>query len=556
MYNFWHKHRGKITICCLAVIAAVTVVTVVRFRLYDGPRFYASHHDMSLSQLKDRGNAFIAAGKPDSALVCYSLIINAYNPDMPPEDKKLVCGAYNNSGYVYYFFYYDYTQAYKNFLLAREIGEEVGYNRALGQIWLNTGNLYFNYHEIDKSTDCYKKALQYSYAAKDTLTILITYINLFAVVYPEGKLSSITPQTQAMLHMKGKEKYPLGNTIDLMIRAVGREDAGDIDGAVELLRQSRDKIDIDLMADRYAFWTNRMIVYMYMRHGHPDKGLSHARENVRDMESKHLYDMTYLAYSNMADLYETQGMMDSARIYRLKAYEVSDSLFTAKKFGYIKDVDASYRIQRVNREMRELSQKKQIQQTVLTLVSIGTLIILVLFFMVLRRGRKLAALHESIYNQLQERLALEVNVSRGVQDHPSEEHEKYRNSSLDSNDKQAIYERVLQVLNSEAIFQPEFSLDTMARITDTKCHHLSQIMGEMFKKNFNSVLAEWRIREACRRLSDVEHYGNYTIEAIGTSLGFNSRSYFSVCFKKQTGLTPGEYIKLSRKRIGRPVKIE
>ena len=50
-----------------------------------------------------------------------------------------------------------------------------------------------------------------------------------------------------------------------------------------------------------------------------------------------------------------------------------------------------------------------------------------------------------------------------------------------------------------------------------------------------------RIKEACRRLNDRANYDPFTIEAIGQSVGFSSRSAFSKAFKQITGLMPGAY---------------
>ena len=61
----------------------------------------------------------------------------------------------------------------------------------------------------------------------------------------------------------------------------------------------------------------------------------------------------------------------------------------------------------------------------------------------------------------------------------------------------------------------------------------------------------YRIREACRRLSDPAR-SNLTIEAISDELGFRSRSNFNTVFKKITGLTPGSYQKFAREEKARP----
>jgi AraC-like DNA-binding protein len=75
---------------------------------------------------------------------------------------------------------------------------------------------------------------------------------------------------------------------------------------------------------------------------------------------------------------------------------------------------------------------------------------------------------------------------------------------------------------------------------------VSQVINEQMGKNFNALLNEYRIQEACRRFNDIANYGNYTIEAIGNSVGYNSRSTFITQFKSVTGLTPSEFQKMAK----------
>lgn len=42
------------------------------------------------------------------------------------------------------------------------------------------------------------------------------------------------------------------------------------------------------------------------------------------------------------------------------------------------------------------------------------------------------------------------------------------------------------------------------------------------------------------------HYGGLTIEAIGQSLGFKSRTNFTAIFKRFTGMTPAAYQRMTR----------
>ena len=54
-----------------------------------------------------------------------------------------------------------------------------------------------------------------------------------------------------------------------------------------------------------------------------------------------------------------------------------------------------------------------------------------------------------------------------------------------------------------------------------------------------------RVRLACMRLSDLEGFGNYTVKAIGESVGYKVYGTFINVFKKATGITPSMYQKLT-----------
>jgi AraC family transcriptional regulator len=50
-------------------------------------------------------------------------------------------------------------------------------------------------------------------------------------------------------------------------------------------------------------------------------------------------------------------------------------------------------------------------------------------------------------------------------------------------------------------------------------------------------VAEWRVREACRRLA----YGEDSIEQIAEALGFSNRNHFSRVFKQYAGCGPATF---------------
>ncbi|MBO6288433.1 MAG: AraC family transcriptional regulator [Prevotella sp.] len=45
-------------------------------------------------------------------------------------------------------------------------------------------------------------------------------------------------------------------------------------------------------------------------------------------------------------------------------------------------------------------------------------------------------------------------------------------------------------------------------------------------------------------MNDTEHYGRYSVEGISNDVGFRSRTSFTTSFKRVTGLTPTEYMRI------------
>ncbi len=124
---------------------------------------------------------------------------------------------------------------------------------------------------------------------------------------------------------------------------------------------------------------------------------------------------------------------------------------------------------------------------------------------------------------------------------------KYRYNHIDEDVKDKITARIMQVMeNVDEICREDFSVQRLSELVGWKYNYVAQVLSERFNKNFSTMLSEYRIREACKRLGDRERYGNYTIEGIAQSVGYKSRTSFTLLFKKVTGLLPSGYVKMTR----------
>lgn len=80
-----------------------------------------------------------------------------------------------------------------------------------------------------------------------------------------------------------------------------------------------------------------------------------------------------------------------------------------------------------------------------------------------------------------------------------------------------------------------------ARHLHISMSHLSTVLREGLKTNFNDLINGYRIEEVKKRLKD-PMYKDYTLLGIAEDCGFNSKTSFYRIFKKYTGITPTEYI--------------
>ena len=159
--------------------------------------------------------------------------------------------------------------------------------------------------------------------------------------------------------------------------------------------------------------------------------------------------------------------------------------------------------------------------------------------------------NRSLYEQNQQLLANidRVRQMRKEQDAPTE---KYGRGKMEGDDISQVMEKVERVMDeSEEIYSTEFSLDRLAELAGETESRVSQAINTSGHKYYE-LLNEYRVREACRRMSDRKQSDNLTIEAIGQSVGFKSRSNFVATFKRLTGLTPSAYLKQPSKAKKQP----
>lgn len=125
---------------------------------------------------------------------------------------------------------------------------------------------------------------------------------------------------------------------------------------------------------------------------------------------------------------------------------------------------------------------------------------------------------------------------------------KYKNSGMSESFKTKLSHDLDLLMRQEKLYRAnDLRLDSVASKLNTNRHFISQIINEVFGKNFFDYLNSMRVEEAKHLLEDTSKK-QLNIIQVAYSVGFNNKSTFNSVFKRITGVTPTEYRKSFSKK--------
>jgi AraC-like DNA-binding protein len=120
---------------------------------------------------------------------------------------------------------------------------------------------------------------------------------------------------------------------------------------------------------------------------------------------------------------------------------------------------------------------------------------------------------------------------------------KYQKSTLNDQDASAIHERLMNLMAKQKPYtNPDLTLNELARLVEVHPNHLSQVINSKEQKSFYDLVNQMRVEEFILRLTEPSAQ-QFTMLSISYDCGFNSKASFNRNFKKNTGLTPRDYLK-------------
>lgn len=104
-------------------------------------------------------------------------------------------------------------------------------------------------------------------------------------------------------------------------------------------------------------------------------------------------------------------------------------------------------------------------------------------------------------------------------------------------------QKIISYLNeSKPFLDPKFNIEDLVTNLNIPKHHVYYCLNHILKEKFTTIRNNFRVEHA-KNLLLSDQLKIMTIEAIGLTSGFASKSNFFAMFKDNTGLTPYEFVK-------------
>ena len=253
-----------------------------------------------------------------------------------------------------------------------------------------------------------------------------------------------------------------------------------------------------------------------------------------------------LKYSINDILYEYyQQNADSslAAHYDYQRLKTKDELNNGNNLSTVKQGRFLRELEQIRLNFQNEQQKQRTAAIVLVIVSLALVILIFLVVIIYRAYKRQKQLIDVLYSRNRQ-LVKSNQLLLPVDEEPTSDNSpKQKTADL----PEEIFDSIIKIMeDTEVICNKGFSMTQLCYLLGYNRTYVSRAIREKWGTNFNGLLNSYRIKEACKRMSDTKAYSNLTIEAIAESLGYASRSNFSTVFKRTTGMSAAEFIKRNK----------
>ena len=534
---------------------------------------YRQLGDTPSDELYKTGRGFLEENKLDEAMVCFSIVGNRYSPNMTDEEKRLCAYSLNNAGGISQL-RSNYSIAFSYFKKAIQIADEPIY-----QAYNNIAGIYLFYNDYKNARQYLTQAFDISLEQKNWESLSNSLQNLIFLGWKMDSLASLQPQIERYRSVDSIPPSLSGYTIGIADGTIAAS-KGQYREAIRIFSGVINADSTILSANHFVYNTPLYIAKCYMALKDYPLAMQYLKTVEEEMRRIDDYYMLMYVYNLQIECCQQDGNAEGARKAKYDLLNLKDSINTVEELEKIKNIEFFDEVDKYEKQVVELSHQKNTRTRVAIISCLALLVVALLFIVAIIQNRRLRESNKELYRKTDElvrqadseklqRTAYKKKIDGFIEKIASLQGtiNTLRSASLPASstpiaeepttapaassplpdDQSAIVERIYQQLDDvDFICQPDLTVERLAQAIGIHDRYVSQVINESTNKNFNTLLNEYRIREACKRLTDFDTYGQMTNETIAEGLGYKSRSHFIRTFKKMTGLTPSQYQKIAR----------
>lgn len=511
---------------------------------------------LPIDSLFKKGEAAIDSGNRDEAIQIFTLICSA---DDGNGDRRLFAKAHQRRGYMLYSGE-NFAEAMQDYLQARGIAERNGLRDMLPGIYTDIGNVFSSTNDLESGIMFYRKALATDAARENRDLLPILYNNMLYAYYLKAEGDSVKKYFTLFSDVNPtdlRSRYDL-----LMNRGLLDDIEGNQEKAVEMYHRAAGFARDSLNSPDCEAAANSNIARSYERSGLADSAMYYLQINERMAREKGYNNLLVESLRDMARIHDRMGHKTEALQCKSEYLSLSDSLFSRETMNLIKNSQALYEQNSDAYTIRALNDTNAQQRGwIMTLFAVLAVIAL-LSVLLWRQKRKLTNAYRDLYERNVTLLEAERKYAERIGTLENRITALTEKSGADTADLQStrkplipkeqrelLLAKIGKVLESPAFYcDADCSIDRLASAIDSNARYVSEVINTEYGMNFRSFINKYRVKEAMRRLEDVEHYGHLTIKAVAESVGYKSQATFISVFSKETGLKPSLYQQLALRR--------
>lgn len=568
----------------ILLIILLTPMTATHVSAFGQDSMYGRLSKYSSDSLRRMGHRYLSEkGRAKEALICYSIITSRFTEGMTVKEKKTCMEAYLGQWIVYFYDFYDVTKLFELLYKAKDICCENNIHSA--SLWLYHGVMFQTLYEQTNHRKYGETAIYYYNKAFDIaknkhhenseIDQIVT--NVLLTSYNINRLE----RANRIIDFYKKENGIKSNSI------LKQFNIETYHGLYFLKNKKYDKAllhfqkVIDIIPDDNIYFRYKYLAHFNKASVFAEMGDYKKAITLMDIPKKTAFaydikDAKIEIYSTLADYYKRTGNEKLHLEYSIKHYQLKDSVLNFQQAANVSETKFIHRINKLESIYTKSVKNKRIH-TAIIFVTISIILIIATFLIVLcKQNKLLRQRNRTLYNRNVEaiktdsnnkdRIALYKNKIADLEDiidiykaqgisirnrsikniEKDSTQNTFSPSKLDTDYISHVAELILKVIEEgESVFTSDFSVQTLAEAAGVKYKTVSEVIHEKYGCNFNTFINGYRIREVCKRIGN-EYYANLSMDGIMQSVGFKSRATFIAAFKKETGLKPSEYQKMTR----------